>query len=115
MKYSNARIERILFAMKYLHLAINAYVLLLTGLNVKKVKQLQSILTHLQHVGVTKMSNQIKERADKIRNVLCKCSDDDLVYFAYAIHSGEIKPEPLESVVEFIKRTGREYKSGLPF
>ena len=64
---------------------------------------------------VINMVKDIKTRADKIRNVLCKCSDDDLVYFAYAIHSGEIKPEPLESVVEFIKRTGREYKTGLPF
>ena len=64
---------------------------------------------------VIKMSKDMKSRADKIRNVLCKCSDEELVYFAYAIHSGEIKPEPLESVVEFIKRTGREYKDGLPF
>ena len=57
----------------------------------------------------------VRTIADELRLAIMKKSDHELFYFKQAIHSGEIKPQPLESVSEFIIRAAKEYKANLPF
>ena len=56
-----------------------------------------------------------KQIADELRVEILTMSDEDLFYFKHAVHGGEAKTEPLESVPEFINRLARQHIENMPF
>lgn len=61
------------------------------------------------------MSESRKEKADKIRLEILALTDEELVYFGHAVHSGEIEVKPFETVTQFIKRAADEHFKSMPF